>query len=92
MLIITFDDITPTAPKLASPEDQVVNLPRNRMVSLSEIYSMIQNVFNAVNKEEIEYKPIPEIRKINNMIFMKNFTAIKEDIEKIAISEMDKWV
>ncbi|MGE8427381.1 MAG: hypothetical protein ACN6O7_05870, partial [Sphingobacterium sp.] len=25
-------------PKLASPEDQVVNLPRNRMVSLSEIY------------------------------------------------------
>lgn len=57
---------------------------------LKAFHCMIQNDFDAVNREEKGYKPIPIIRDVTNMIVMKNFTTIKEEIEQIALSEMEK--
>ena len=67
----------------------LADTPQQKM-NLKAFHCMIQNDFDAVNKEENEYKPIPEIRQINNTVIMKNFTTIKEEIEQIALSEMEK--
>lgn len=67
----------------------LADTPQQKM-NLKAFHCMIQNHFDAVNKEENSYKPIPVIRNVTNMIVMKNFTTIKEEIEQIAISEMEK--
>lgn len=67
----------------------LADTPQQKM-PLKAFHCMIQNDFDAVNKEENEYQPIPEIRNVTNMIIMKNFNAIKEEIEQIALSEMEK--
>lgn len=67
----------------------LADTPQQKM-NLKAFHCMIQNDFGAVNKEEIAYKSIPVIRNVTNMIVMKNFSTIKEEIEQIALSEMER--
>ncbi len=67
----------------------LADTPHQKM-NLKAFHCMIQNDFDAVNKEENSYKPIPVIRNVTNMIVMKNFTTIKEEIKQIALSEVER--
>lgn len=59
---------------------------------LKAFHCMIQNDFDAVNREEKAYKPIPVIREVDNAVVMNNYAAIKEEIEQMVDTEMAKLV
>ncbi len=69
----------------------VSDIPQQQM-ALKAFHCMIQNDFDAVNKEEAAYQPIPVVREVNESIVMKNYIAIKEEVEQIALTEMAKLV
>lgn len=52
--------------------------------------SNIKADFNAINKEEAAYKPIPVIRQIDNDMVQRNYIQIKNDVINIVASQMDE--
>jgi hypothetical protein len=50
----------------------------------------IQNDHGALKKEQENYRHIPAIRKLENPMVQRNFYQIKQDIQDIIHSEMER--
>ena len=48
--------------------------------------------FDAIDKEEKEYKPIPIIRKIDSDMIQRNYIQIKNDVENIISAELERML
>ncbi|MEB2779919.1 conjugal transfer protein MobC [Algoriphagus sp. C2-6-M1] len=59
-------------------------------MTLKAFHSEIINDHNALKKEQENYVPIPEIRKLDNTIVQRNYLQIKQDVRDIILSEMDR--
>lgn len=59
-------------------------------IDLKVFNSEIINDHEALKREEESYKPIPEIRKVDNAMVQRNFMQIRQDIQDIIHSEMER--
>lgn len=59
-------------------------------IDLKVFNSEIINDHDALKLEEESYKPIPEIRKVDNAMVQRNFMQIRQDIQDIIYSEMER--
>ncbi|MCE7054734.1 YWFCY domain-containing protein [Algoriphagus sp. AGSA1] len=59
-------------------------------MTLKAFHSEIINDHNALKKEQDNYVPIPEIRKISSTIVQRNYLQIKQDVQDIILSEMSR--
>ncbi|HMI63691.1 MAG TPA: hypothetical protein VK518_22400 [Puia sp.] len=48
------------------------------------------NDLAALKKEKENFKPLPIIKQVDAVIIQRNFLQIKQDIENLKISEMDR--
>ncbi|WP_339868980.1 conjugal transfer protein MobC [uncultured Algoriphagus sp.] len=82
---------TSTISSLSSGEfvGMVADNPDCKM-GLKAFHSEIINDHNALKKEQENYVPIPEIRKISSTIVQRNYLQIKQDVQDIILSEMDR--
>lgn len=56
--------------------------PTNK-ISLKVFHNEIQNHHEALTKEELNYKPIPQVRKIDLVDILHNYQQIKDDVKRI---------
>ncbi len=56
-------------------------------IALKAFHCRIQNDFDAINREEKAYKPIPVIRQVDNAMVQRNYLQIKSDVEDLVESE-----
>ncbi|WPR77930.1 conjugal transfer protein MobC [Algoriphagus sp. NG3] len=59
-------------------------------MTLKAFHSEIINDHNALKREQENYVPIPEIRKINSTIVQRNYLQIKQDVRDIIQAEMSR--
>ncbi|MFW0739911.1 hypothetical protein [Flavobacterium sp. T12S277] len=59
-------------------------------IKLKIFHSEIINDHQALKKEQDNYKDIPIIRKVDNTMVKRNYLQIKQDVEDIIHSEMDR--
>ncbi|MNY34925.1 hypothetical protein D3C86_1693010 [compost metagenome] len=59
-------------------------------IDLKTFHCEILNDHDAIRKEEEQYREIPEIRKIDSAMVQRNFLQVKQDIEDIIHSEMQR--
>ncbi|WP_289665624.1 hypothetical protein [Flavobacterium panacagri] len=55
-------------------------------------HSEIIKDHDALKKEDDYYKELPQVRVINNIIIQQNYLQIKQDIEEILHSEMERLI
>ncbi|EHQ25578.1 conjugal transfer protein MobC [Mucilaginibacter paludis] len=59
-------------------------------IELKAFHSEIINDHEALKKEIQAYKPIPMVRKLENAIVQRNYFQIKQDVQQIILSEMER--
>lgn len=59
-------------------------------IELKTFHCEIINDHEALKKEEENYKEIPVIRKIDNAIVQRNYTQIRQDVQDLIQSEMER--
>ena len=59
-------------------------------IQLKSFHCEIINDHNTLKKEQDDYLEIPVIRKIDNSIVQRNYLQIKQDIQEIIHSEMER--
>ncbi|MEP0713806.1 MAG: type IV secretory system conjugative DNA transfer family protein, partial [Algoriphagus sp.] len=59
-------------------------------ITLKAFHSEIINDHKALKKEQDNYVPIPEIRKIDSPIVQRNYLQIKQDVQDIIQAEMGR--
>ena len=59
-------------------------------IELKAFHCEIINDHEALKQEQRNYKEIPEIRKLNNVIVQQNYLQIKQDVQDIVNSEMER--
>lgn len=59
-------------------------------IGLKVFHSEIINDHEALNKEQNSYQDIPVIRKIDTSVIQRNYLQIKQDIQNIIHSEMER--
>lgn len=59
-------------------------------IDLKTFHSEILNDHEALKKETEIYEPIPKIREIDTMIIQRNYLQIKQDVQEIIESEMER--
>ncbi len=69
----------------------VADNPDNK-IDLKAFYCEILNDHAALKKEEENYKEIPVIRKLDNNMIQRNYLQIKQDIQYIIQSEMERLI
>lgn len=69
----------------------VADIP-DQKIALKTFHCSIQNDFEAITKEEGSYKPIPVIRKVSQVMVMRNYLQIKQEITDIRFSEIQKML
>ena len=67
----------------------VADDPDNK-IELKSFHCTIVNNHEVLKQEQEKYKEIPIIRKIDNSIIQKNYLQIKQDIQDIIQSEMER--
>lgn len=67
----------------------VADDPDNK-IDLKAFHCQIINDHTALKKEELAYKEIPPMRKIDNSMVQRNYIQIREDIQDIIQSEMER--
>jgi hypothetical protein len=67
----------------------VADNPEER-IELKAFYCAIQNDHKALKAEEAAYKPIPVIRKIEQIMVESNYNAIKNEVREIVNAELQK--
>ena len=55
----------------------------DRKIDLKAFHCEIINDHDALNKEIVGYKEIPEVRHINNAIVQRNYLQIKQDVQEV---------
>lgn len=61
-------------------------------IELKTFHSEIINDHQAIKKEEEDYVDIPAVRKLDNSMIQRNYTQIKQDIQDIIHSEMERII
>jgi hypothetical protein len=61
-------------------------------IELKTFHCEIVNDHEALKKEEDNYKEIPPVRKLDNTVIQRNYLQIKQDIQDIIHSEMDRLI
>lgn len=59
-------------------------------IELKAFHARVVNDLSALKKEKESLKPLPVIKHVDAGIIQRNFIQIKEDIENLRISEMDR--
>lgn len=59
-------------------------------IELKTFHCEIINDHEALKKEEKNYKEIPPVRKLDNVMIQRNYLQIKQDIQDITDSEMER--
>jgi hypothetical protein len=59
-------------------------------IELKTFHSEIINDHKAIGIEEENYKEIPPVRKLENVMIQRNYLQIKQDIQDIVHSEMER--
>ncbi len=59
-------------------------------LSLKAFHSEIINDHKALKKEQDNYQPIPEIRRLDSTIVQRNYLQIKQDIQDMIQAEMGR--
>ena len=61
-------------------------------IELKVFHSEIINDHDAISAEEKSYQPIPEVRKVDAVMVQRNYMQIKQDIQDIIHSEMERML
>ncbi|NRF41133.1 YWFCY domain-containing protein [Pedobacter sp. LMG 31643] len=69
----------------------VADIP-DQKIKLKAFHGEIQNDFEALNREEATYVPIPVIRMVNSTMVQKNYLQIKQDVQDIVQSELQRMI
>jgi len=64
----------------------------DQKIHLKAFHCEIQNDFDAINKEEAEYKEIPVIRQVDQKMVDLNFKRIREEVQEIGRSELQRML
>ncbi len=67
----------------------VADDPDNK-IELKIFHNSISNDHEALKREQVNYKPIPIVREVNNTIIQKNYTQIKQEVEDLVNAEMER--
>lgn len=59
-------------------------------LALKAFHSEIINDHQALKREQDNYQPVPEIRKLDNTIVQRNYLQIKQDVQDIIQAEMSR--
>ena len=59
-------------------------------INLKTFHCEILNDHAVLKKERDDYKDIPVIRKLDNMMVQRNYLQIKQDVQDIIQSEMER--
>ncbi|PBJ05625.1 conjugal transfer protein MobC [Flavobacterium sp. ACN6] len=59
-------------------------------MELKTFHSQIVNDHEALRKEELGYKDIPPVRKLDSGMIQQNYSQIKRDVQEIIYTEMDR--
>ena len=65
------------------------DIPDQRM-ELKAFDCEVHADFEAISKEEAAYTPIPVIRQVNQMMIQRNYLEIKQEIDNLVQSELDR--
>jgi hypothetical protein len=61
-------------------------------IDLKAFHCEIQNDHMVLKKESKSYRPLPVIREVNNSIVQQNYLQIKQDVEDIVESEIERMM
>jgi len=61
-------------------------------IDLNTFYWEILNDHGALQKEQDDYKVIQVIRKLDNALVPHNYLQIKQDVQDITYSEMERFL
>jgi len=64
----------------------------NCKIGLKTFHASIINDHGALKKEQQDYKPIPVVRQVTNAIIQKNYLQIKQEIENLVDTEMERMI
>ena len=64
--------------------------PSKQVSSFSTFHCEILNNHEALKREQEGYKEIPVVRMVDNAIIQRNYLQIKQDVEDILQSEMER--
>ncbi len=67
----------------------VADDPDNK-IELKTFHCEILNDHDALKQEQDSYKEIPVIRKLDNTMVQRNYLQIKQDVQDIIQSEMER--
>jgi hypothetical protein len=67
----------------------VADDPTNK-IELKAFHCQILNDHEALKNEQDKYKEIPVVRKLDNAIVQRNYMQIKQDVQDIISSEMER--
>ena len=59
-------------------------------IELKAFHCQVLNDHEALKNEQDRYKEIPVVRKLDNAIVQKNYLQIKQDVQDIVSSEMER--
>jgi hypothetical protein len=62
----------------------------HQKIELKAFHCQILNDHEALKKEQDSYKEIPAIKKLDNTIIQRNYLQIKQDVQDIVQSEMER--
>ncbi|MBT2561340.1 YWFCY domain-containing protein [Pedobacter sp. ISL-68] len=65
----------------------VADTPQQK-IEYKAFHCQIVNDFDAINREEKNYKPIPVIRKVDSQMVQRNYEQIRQDVQDIVNSEL----
>ena len=64
----------------------------DQIIELKAFHCRIINDLNAVKKEKESHKPLPVIRKVDDVTIQKNYQQIKQDVQNIAEVVMEELI
>ncbi|WP_448635425.1 conjugal transfer protein MobC [Pedobacter panaciterrae] len=67
----------------------VADTPQQK-IEYKAFHCRIVNDFDAINKEEASYKPIPIIRRVDQQMVQRNYDQIRKDVQDIIHAEISK--
>ncbi|WAC13245.1 conjugal transfer protein MobC [Dyadobacter pollutisoli] len=88
---------------LAIPPSKIASLSAGEFVGMTSdnpdqtmllktFHCQLINNHDAIRKQEARYQPLPVVRQINASVIDANYLQIKEDIEGIIFSEMERML
>ena len=61
-------------------------------IQLKAFHCGLQNHHENLRKEKENYKPLPQIRQVDNAIIQRNYLQIKDDIESLVAAEIKRMM